>query len=114
MNPTTACRASALVAHGRSECISFLSVAKKDSATALSWQEPVRPAERRTPRPSARSAMSLEVYRAPRSEWKIAPPATYPRAHAASSAATASPAVILSDIDQPTTIRVARSMTAAR
>ena len=31
MSPTTACRASALVAHGRSEYISFLSVAKKDS-----------------------------------------------------------------------------------
>ena len=58
--------------------------------------------------------MSLEVHRAPRSEWMIAPPATCPRAHAASSAATASPAVVLSDIDQSTTIRVARSMTTAR
>ena len=44
-----------------------LSVAKNDSATALSWQLPVRLQDRRTSLSRAHSARSLLVYCAPRS-----------------------------------------------
>ena len=76
MKPTTALRASARVGQDLSEHVSFLSVAKKDSATALSWQEPVRPTEGLTPLASAHPAGRRLVYWAPRSLWKIAFPAT--------------------------------------
>ena len=45
-----------------------MSVAKNDSATALSWQLPVRLQDRRTSLSRAHSARSLLVYCAPRSE----------------------------------------------
>ena len=62
----TALRASLRVAHLRRLYISFFSVPKKDSATALSWQLPVRPTDRRTSCPSAQRASSLLVYWDPR------------------------------------------------
>lgn len=66
MKPTTALLASARVGQLLREYISFLSVAKKDSATALSWQEPVRPTESLTPLASAHPASRRLVYWAPR------------------------------------------------
>ena len=56
--------------------ISFFSVAKNDSATALSWQLPVRLQERRTSLARAHSASRRLVYWAPLSEWNMAFPAT--------------------------------------
>ena len=66
MKPTTALLASARVGQDLSEHVSFLSVAKKDSATALSWQEPARPAESLAPLASAHPASRRPVHWAPR------------------------------------------------
>ena len=67
MNSTTACLAAALV--GKRSL-------KNDSATALSWQLPVRLRESLTSLSCAYSARSLLVYWAPRSAWNMALPAT--------------------------------------
>lgn len=61
----TVCLASVLVAKLDLQCISFFRVAKNDSATALSWQLPVRLQERRTSLARAHSAKALLVYWAP-------------------------------------------------
>lgn len=76
VNPTTARLASALVAQLRSEYISFLNVAKNDSVTVLSRRLPVQPTEGQASRLAAHSAGARLVYYGPRSERKIAPPAT--------------------------------------
>lgn len=76
MNPTTARRASARVGKLLLWYISFFSVAKNDSATALSWHDPVRPTDSLTPWAAAHSATRRLVYWAPRSLWNMAPSAT--------------------------------------
>ena len=68
MKSMTALRASSRVGHLRRLYISFFSVPKNDSATALSWQLPVRPTESLTSCASAQPARSLLVYWEPRSE----------------------------------------------
>ena len=55
-------RASSRVRHFLRLYMLFLSVAKNDSATALSWQLPVRPTDSLTSCPSAQRANNLEVY----------------------------------------------------
>ena len=76
MNSITACFAASRVGKRLRWYISFFSVAKNDSATALSWQLPVRLQERRTSLARAHSASVLLVYCAPLSLWKMAFPAT--------------------------------------
>src|SRR6266542_2657064 len=49
MYSNTAVRSLSIVGHGRMWMSSFLTVAKNDSATALSKHEPVRPTDGRTP-----------------------------------------------------------------
>ena len=66
MKPTTALLASARVGQLLREHVSFLSVAKNDSATALPWQLPARPAESLTPLAAAHPARRRLVYWAPR------------------------------------------------
>ena len=56
--------------------ISFLRLAQRLSATALSRQQPVRPTESLTPLAAAHAASWALVYCEPLSEWNIAPPAT--------------------------------------
>ena len=65
MNSITACLAASLVAKLLRWYISFFSVAKNDSATALSRQLPVRLQERRTWLPLAHLASLRLVYCAP-------------------------------------------------
>lgn len=72
MKPITANLASSRVADERWWYISSLRVARKDSATALSWQLPVRPHESPTSFSLVHDASSLEVYWLPRSLWKMA------------------------------------------
>ena len=57
---------------------------------------------------------SPEQYWLPRSEWKITPVGERRRHSAIRSASHTSTAVMRSDIDQPTTRRLYRSMTVAR
>lgn len=114
MSPIAACLAASLAAKLLRWRIPFFSVAKNDSATALSWQLPVRLQERRAWLPLAYSASLRLVYRAPLPAWKIAFSATRPRAFALSSALTTMPAVMRSESDQATTIRVFRSIAVER
>ncbi len=93
---------------------SLCAQAHNDSATALSWQLPVRPTESLTSCAAAHAASSALVYWLPRSLWNMAPPATYPREYAIPGAETTSPALMLSRSLQPTTMRVHRSITTAR
>ena len=62
MKRITALRASSRVRHFLRLYMLFLSVAKNDSATALSRQLPVRPTDSLTPCSSAQRARSLDVY----------------------------------------------------
>ena len=57
-------------------CHPFLGVPKNDSATALSWQLPVRPTESLTSCAAAQAASSALACWLPRSLWNMAPPAT--------------------------------------
>lgn len=72
----TVLRASSRVCHFLRPYMLFLSVAKNDSTTALSWHDPVRPTDSLTSCSSAQRASSLDVYCDPRSLWKMALPAT--------------------------------------
>lgn len=68
MKSMTAFLASSLVPRFLRWYISFLSVPKNDSATVLSWHDPVLPTDRLTLRSAAHLASNLLVYCAPRSE----------------------------------------------
>ena len=87
---------------------------KNDSATALSWQLPVRPQEGRASLARVHSASVPPVHCAPLSLRETAFPATWPRGFADSSAATAMSAVMRSGGDRPTAMRAHGSMASAR
>lgn len=89
----------------------FFSVAKKLSATALSQQTPVRPLDSTRSLALAQSASADDVYWAPRSEWNIAPPATYPCALAIVNASMTRLVSGRLEVCQPTTMRVVKSST---
>ena len=89
-------------------------VAKKLSATALSQHSPANPTDNSTPLARASSAKSRLVYWQPRSEWKITPAGGRRCTKAISSASVTSSVRMWSASAQPTTLRLARSMTVAR
>lgn len=80
----------------------FFNEEKKDSATASSWQLPVRLHDSLTSFTSVQPANDFEVYRLPRSMWKTAFSATYPRPLAVSNADITSRVCMLSFSAQPT------------
>ena len=66
MQSTTAWRTSAQIGHLRRWYISFFRVAKNDSATAFSWQLPVRPIDSltslaATPGPAKAAALGRKM-----------------------------------------------------
>ena len=105
----TASLASRLVAKAPGWHVSFLGVPKRDSATALSRQQPVRPHESLASWPAARPAGARPMWVEPLSLRSTAPPAAWPRAHARAGAESAGAESLPADIDRPTTTRVARS-----